>query len=485
MIASDEGPEWVRGFIGSINMSTFISVFESIFAFYALSMLLVYMLLVVTAILSSTRSSRSSCKNEVSVKSSCLTIPISIVSPAYNEERTVVRSVLSLLDISYDSYEVIVINDGSTDATMEKLIASFSLVQADNAPLSMIDTQEVRAVYASMKYPNLTVVDKENGGKADALNSGLNIARHPFFCAVDADSVLSQDALTRICRPFYSDDRVVAVGGTVRILNGLSYHGNTVTSYDAPRSLLALFQVIEYARSFAYGRSGWKATNGLLLISGAFGVFRKDSVLAVGGYRCATIGEDMELVLRLHRELSGRGTPYLIDHVSDAVCYTEAPEDLVSLRNQRIRWQRGLGESLVANSSFIFSKHAWVASWIAYPFFFIYELLGPVVELLGIFSLTILYIYGLVDRHIFNLIIFSMVGMSLAVSAIAVALSQRESPLVDNFRGKFVLFMAMIPEALIFRQAVNSWRTIGLFQWLAGKTSSWGHIVRIGDVSKT
>ncbi len=304
-------------------------------------------------------------------------VPISVLVPAYNEEATICSAIRSLLQLSYPEYEVVVINDGSTDGTLDALRSAFELEAFPEAYYAQIRTGDVHAVLRSRRHGNLKVIDKQNGGKADALNAGINASRYPLVCGIDADSVLERGSLHRVVQPFLRDSRVVATGGTVRVANGCEIESGHLRRVGLPQSLLARFQVVEYLRAFLFGRLGWSAISGMLIISGAFGLFRKDAVIAIGGYRQNTIGEDMELVVRLHRVLRQRGTPYRIEFVPDPVCWTEAPEDLATLRNQRVRWQRGLSESLAANWPLMFSRRGGVPGWVAFPFMVAFEWLGP------------------------------------------------------------------------------------------------------------
>ena len=263
--------------------------------------------------------------------------PISLLVPAYNEAQTIVASTRSLLTLTYPTYEVLVVNDGSKDETLQELIDAFELALADRLPTSAVPTAKVRGVYRSDRHPNLWVIDKENGGKADALNTGLNYSRTPLFCALDADTLLEPEALMRIVRPFLEDVRTVAVGGIIRIANGCIVDRGIVEDISLPRKLLPRLQVIEYLRAFLASRVGWDAVGGTLIISGAFGAFRRSVVADAGGYSTDTVGEDMELVVRLHRHCRDNAIPYRIAFIPDPVAWTEAPETVRILGTQRER----------------------------------------------------------------------------------------------------------------------------------------------------
>ena len=267
--------------------------------------------------------------------------PISIIVPAFNEEKTIVANVHSLLALEYPNYEVVVVNDGSTDQTLKQLITHFHLKKTFRVFRKVIETAPIKNIYLSPTYPKLVVVDKENGQKSDALNAGLNVARFPLFCAIDSDSLLDKYALLKIIRPFLEEPaNMVAAGGIIRLSNGCRIEYGQVKEVGFPRNLLAQFQTIEYLRAFLGGRTGLSMLKSLLIISGAFGLFRKKEVLDIQGYRKETVGEDMDLVVRLQRHLREKKIPYQIRFVPDPICWTEAPEKLKSLTRQRNRWHR-------------------------------------------------------------------------------------------------------------------------------------------------
>ncbi|MFN4232998.1 glycosyltransferase family 2 protein [Thermus sp.] len=311
--------------------------------------------------------------------------------PTYNEEKTIAHSVRSFLSLHYPEFEVIVVADGPKDRTLEVLKEAFRLVEVEWVYRRALATKPVRAVYRSLVYPNLIVVDKENGGKADALNAGLNLARYPLFCAVDADSLLDAQALLRASRLFLEDDRVLAVGGTLRPLNGAVVREGIVETLHLPRGYLEKVQIVEYARAFFMGRAGWSAMGALLIISGAFGLFRREEALRVGGYRTDTVGEDMELVVRLHRRAREEGREYRIVYTPDPICYTEVPADWATLRKQRNRWHRGLWEVLWNHRTMLFNPRYGRLGLVAMPYFFLFEALAPVVEVLGYVLFPVFY----------------------------------------------------------------------------------------------
>lgn len=326
-----------------------------------------------------------------------LTLPISLIAPAYNEERTIVESVRSLLSLEYPEYEVIVVNDGSRDATLDTLIEHFELRAIPVTIEYSIPCQPIRDVYRSARYPRLVVIDKENGGKADALNAGIIMAAHPLFCAMDADSLLEGNALLRITRPFLEQPETVAVGGIVRIANGCRVEHGQVTEISLSSNPLVIFQHVEYLRAFLFGRVGWSALGALLIISGAFGVFKRQVVLDIGGYRHDTVGEDFELVVRMHRHMRDHKIPYRIVFLPDPVCWTEAPETLRVLGQQRNRWQRGLIDTLRIHRRMGLNPRYGRVGLLAMPYFVIIELIGPVIEMSGYLFVIIAFFLHLIN----------------------------------------------------------------------------------------
>lgn len=408
-------------------------------------------------------------------------LPISILVPAFNEEATIAASIQSMLQLSYPEFEIIVINDGSKDATIEVLKDEFALIAIPEALCVRLHTKTIRAIYRSTKFPNLHVIDKENGGKADSLNAGINLSRYPLFCGVDADSILQRDSLQRVVQPFLFDDGVVAAGGTVRLANGCEVSGGFLTKIGLPSNILALFQVVEYLRAFLFGRLGWSVINAMLIISGAFGLFRKETVIQVGGYRTKTIGEDMELVVRMHRMLRGAGTPCKIKFVPDPVCWTEAPEDLQTLKNQRVRWQRGLSESLMSNLGLMFSRTGGTPGWVAFPFMLLFEWIGPVIELGGYIFMLFAAIFGGVSWTAFFVFLFLAISLGILLSLSGLLLEEMTFHLYPEPRQLAWLAFAVIAENFGYRQLNTAWRLLGLFRWLTQGEGTWGAMKRKGS----
>ncbi|CUA88773.1 glycosyltransferase family 2 protein [Pseudidiomarina woesei] len=409
--------------------------------------------------------------------------PVSVIVPAYNESANIIASVKSILQLDYARYEVIVVNDGSKDDTLAKLKHEFALELYTEAYRQQVPSKPVIAVYRSRNYPQLRVIDKANGGKADALNAGINASRYPLFCAVDADSILQRDSLQRIVRPFIDRHDTVAVGGSIRVANGSAIRHGLLTRVGIPKSWLARFQIVEYLRAFLFGRMGWSPINGMLIISGAFGLFQKQAVVACGGYQAATVGEDMELVLRLHAHFKQRNKPYHIAFIPDPVCWTEAPEDMGTLRNQRIRWQRGLLESLFKNKRIITSRQGRVAGWVAYPFMLLFEGMGPLIEVLA-YSLSLyFFMTDAVDIYFTLAFVVVAFGFGILMSTFSLILEELTFRTYTSKRALLVLIFTAVLENFGYRQINSWWRVRGLWQWLRGRKHNWGAMKRVGSIN--
>lgn len=418
--------------------------------------------------------------------SSELAPPLSILVPAYNEELNIVWSVRSLLGINYKQFEIIVINDGSKDATAQSLIAEFQMVEVKSkvqwSGLGR-ETRPIRGIYRSLQHHNLVLVDKENGGKADALNVGINVCQYPYFASLDGDTVLDTDAFIKVMKPVMDalpGEEIVATGGSVGIANGSYVDSGHLSSDNVLLSSkpLVIMQVIEYLRAFLMGRVGLSRFNLLLIVSGAFGVFKKDWVIEAGGYEPGTIGEDMELIVRLHRRIREKNSKARIVYVPDPVCWTEAPESVKVLHRQRTRWHRGLFESLWKHKVMLLNPRYGRIGMVAMPYFVFVELLGPVVEVLGMVTVVLGVVLHMVNMELSLALFLVMVIYGSLLSVGAVLFEQwcvgRYNKVSDLFR----LFIYALSEAFWFRPLMTVWRLKGLLQGIRGKQHQWGDMAR-------
>ncbi len=405
--------------------------------------------------------------------------PVTLLAPAHNEEATCVEATRSLLTLRYPEYDIIVINDGSKDRTLAVLQDAFELEKAARAPVATVPTAEVRAVLRSRRHPNLWVIDKANGGKADALNAGLNYCRTPLFCAMDADSLLEPDALTRIVRAFLEDSTTVAAGGVIRIVNGCRVRSGVVEEVRMPKNLLARIQVLEYLRSFLSGRMGWDALDATLIISGAFGMFQRSVVTEAGGYATDTVGEDMELVVRLHRYCREQGRPYRVAFVPDPVAWTECPESLRVLGRQRDRWQRGLVESMWRHRRMLLNPRYGRVGLLAFPYFFFLEVFGPIIEGLGYVAFLVAVILGRASMPYVVAFLAVAFALGIALSFAAIGLEELSFRRYPRFRDIVRLLGVAVIENFGYRQLSTFWRIRGMFAKLRGATA-WGAMERRG-----
>ena len=404
---------------------------------------------------------------------------ISVIAPAYNEEATIEQSLRSLLLLNYPQFEVVVVNDGSKDKTIETMVAAFGLMRAPVVYQQPLDTQPVRAFYRSLDNPDVVVIDKANGGKADAINAGINAARYPLVCVIDADSILEPEALMRASLPFVENPNTLATGGIIRIVNGCTVEAGRVTKIDLPDSWLARFQVVEYLRAFLSGRVFMSAANALLIISGAFGLFRRDAVIEVGGFRHDTIGEDMEIVARLHRRWRDTNRPYRVVFQPDPVCWTEAPETLKILASQRNRWQRGTCQVLSYHMAMMGNPKYGSVGWFAMPYFLIFEAAGPLIEVSGYLVTLVAVMFGLLDIVFAQLLFLAAVVFGAMISMTSVLLEEMSFRRYPKVRHLLLLAAIGVIENFGYRQLTTYWRLRGVIDFLR-KKQGWGVMTRKG-----
>ena len=409
-----------------------------------------------------------------------MTLPITLIVPAHNEEKTIVDTVRSLQMLNYPEFEIIVVNDGSRDDTLNRLLSAYELRRVDRVYKRSLATRPVQALYASPLVPNLTVVDKEGGGKADALNCGINLSKYPLFCSMDADSVIEDDALLKAVKPFMEwPDETVAVGGIVRCANGCTIADGRVTKIALPKRFLPVFQVVEYLRAFLSGRLGWSALKGLLLISGAFGVYRKSAVVEVGGYDGSTDTEDLELVMALHEINRAKRRPYRIVFVPDPVCWTEVPGNWNMLRRQRNRWHRGMLQSLSRHRKMLFNPRYGVIGMVVCPYFLIFETMGPFVETLGYISVPLAWALGLLNTEFFVLFFVLAVAFGVFLSVAAILLEEISYRRYPTWEDLWKLLVCGILENFGFRQLLALFKIQAFWEYLRG-LRRWGMLERAG-----
>lgn len=408
---------------------------------------------------------------------------ISLIAPAYNEGLTIISNVRSLLSIMYNNFEVIIINDGSKDDTLQKLIPAFDLVLVKYDLQSVVATKPVRGIYKSRNraFRKLVVVDKVNGGKADALNVGLNLSQKELVACIDVDCIIEPDALLKMVKPFLDDTTVIASGGVVRIANSCVVKDGQLVEVKLPVNLLPRMQVLEYMRSFLLARLAWSKMNGLLLISGAFGLFKREIALNAGGYNHNTVGEDMELVVRMRRYMADRKQVYRIAYIPDPLCWTEAPASSEILGRQRNRWARGLFETLSIHRKMFFNPRYGLMGMISYPFWFFYEWLSPFVEGAGLILFSVLVITGNVDWPFFLSLFFGLYSFAFFISMLALLAEENSFFKYTNKKDIFKMVLLALIEPVWFHPRVVWWSVKGHLDLIKGK-KSWGEMTRQGFV---
>lgn len=413
-----------------------------------------------------------------SAMNSPLAPTVSVLVPAFNEEVTIRDSLAGILALTYQNLEVIVVDDGSSDRTEEVLTREFDLVEVHKVYRATLPTEDIVRLYRSRADPRLVVAEKRNGGKADALNAAINLASGSLICAVDADTIINPDSLQRLVTSFVDDPDVVAAGGSVRLTNGGLTRGPKGLRPGFPKQIWAACQVVEYTRAFLVGRLGWNQLGGNLIVSGAFGVFRRDRVIEAGGYLHGSVGEDMELVVRLRRRGHETGTPARVTFNADPIAWTEAPERLNELRRQRSRWYRGLLDVLSRHRVMLFRPKYGAAGMLALPYFVVVEAVAPVIEALGLILLIGGLTFGLVsDGQL--LFVATAYGVGLAVSMSVLILDDVAFGMLRSTRSRVRMVAVAFVEHLVFRPLTVWWRLGGLRMYARGATD-WGVQVRRG-----
>ena len=409
-----------------------------------------------------------------------LALPVSVIVPAFNEELSIVQSVRSILALEYPEHEVIVVNDGSDDRTIHELIDGFDCVPSDREQIAVLQHTKILGVYQSRKHPNLVVIDKENGRKADASNAGIGFARTPLVCVIDADSIIETDGLLRATEPFmYDTGKVVAVGGAIRIANGCEIRGGSLRKIGISKDWLPRFQIVEYLRAFLTARVANAEANSLMLISGAFGIFRRSVLLEIGGYEHDTVAEDLELIVRIHRHMREQKREYKIGFVPEIVCWTEAPTTWAGLRNQRARWQQGALETLIRHRRMILNPRYGRIGIFSMLQIVVEDVIGPPAELIGYLVIPAALWLGVMDptMAILFLCVTVLFGTGLSIGTLALEEMQlkRTPSALDLVRVGLAAFV----ENFGYRQANLAFRLSGIGRHFR-KDTSWAAVPREG-----
>ncbi len=467
-----------------------VYLLDSINNFYLVYACILFLIYFSTAILSvlSLRSYVS--KNEnIDYKSmlSFQNLPsVSIIAPAYNEEETIVENIKCLLAIQYPDFEIIVVNDGSKDNSMPKIIEYFDLIQVEKAYESNLECKPIKAVYKSGNpaYNHLMVIDKENGGKADALNAGINVSQNDLFLALDVDCIIEPDALLKMVKPFLDDSKhvVIASGGVIRIANSCEVANGRIVKVNYTRNFWAKFQVLEYFRAFTMGRMAWSKLNGLLIISGAFGLFDRRRVVKVGGYDKTTVGEDLELVVRLRRYMHEvEKIKYRVAFIPDPLCWTEVPESYEILSRQRNRWTRGGIDTILKHKKMLFNPNYGLIGMVSFPYWVFFEWLAPILQFVGILYFIAITFLGLLNLYTFIVLVFFVLSFSVMYSLFAVFY---EAYTYNKYHGAGYIvqvLMFIILEMLIYQPLNMFFSLSGNYDFFFKKNKkSWGIMTRTG-----
>lgn len=418
------------------------------------------------------------------VMASPLAPGITIIAPAYNEGLTIVENIRSLMSLRYVNYEVMVVNDGSKDDTLQKMIAAYDLVKIEQKIDPNWRNKPIRGIYKSphRAFAKLTVIDKENGGKSDALNTGMVLSTNRYVGCIDVDCLLLPDALLHVVKAFYlrSEKRVIAVGGVIRVANSCVIQGGQLEEIRLPTKWLARFQLLEYTRSFILGRMAWGSIDGLLIISGAFGFFDREIALAVDGYDTGTVGEDMEIVFKMRRYMHDNKTPYSVEYIPDSLCWTEVPEDLKILVNQRDRWARGNLETLFKHKDMFFNSKYGRLGLLSYPYWFFYEWLAPLMEFFGLFTVVAFYYLGILNWDFFIVITVTVYLFSVMFSLYAILWDVYSYNEYKKTKDILILMFCAIIEPIFFHPIVVYAAVRGNYKKLFKIKSGWGSQVRKG-----
>ncbi len=446
---------------------------DTLFVYYLLSNLFYLALLVTAFVASAKHRERLSSLRLETLDDSPFTPPISILVPAHNEAATITENVRALLAMDYPALQIIVINDGSSDGTLRVLSESFGLRETGILYVPQVKSARVRALYTSAADERLLVVDKEAGGtKADAANAGLNAATSPYVAVIDADSVLEKDALLRIgAEIFSSPTEVVATGGIVRVLNGSEVEGGQIRDIRLPKRGIEVLQVIEYLRAFLIGREAWGVLNMLPIISGAFGVFNRERLMRIGGFRADAIGEDIDLVVRMHRSLLQDHKQYRLPFVPEPTCWTQVPQTLGALGKQRSRWQKGLLDVLWRSRDMLFRRRYGRFGCVMLPYLWVFELAAPVVEITGLCTIALAAVLGVLSKTF--LIQFAIYGYAFATLISIGGVVQEEITFRRYSRWTDVgrLLLYCLAEHFPYRQINMWWRLTGMWQYLRGNVA--------------
>ncbi|MCK3683022.1 glycosyltransferase [Maribellus sp. YY47] len=466
-------------------MSTIKTIIELLFLLYTVCILSFYFWLAIVSakeLIKNVREAKTT--NFDALLSSPFAPVISVLAPAYNESLTIVDNIRALLGLYYPNFEIIVINDGSKDDSLEKTIKAFDMELVPFATDYKIKCQPIRGIYKSKvkAFSNLTVIDKLNGGKADALNAGINISKGDYFISIDVDSIIDPHALKKLIKPFFeeTDKRVIAAGGVIQIANSCVIENGQMVEVNVPDKFLPRCQVIEYSRAFLMGRLAWSRLDGLLLISGALGLFDKEVVINCGGYYTKTVGEDMELVVRMRKYMADNNQKYKVVYISDPLCWTEAPSTLKVLGSQRNRWTRGTIDTIMLHRNIFFNRKYGFMGMVSHPYWVFFEWLAPIIEFSGILYFIIIALMGWASWSFFYVMLGFVYFFAIMFSNYAILFDHLSYNRYKKKRMIFKLLLTAWIEPFFYHPFVVYWGLRGNFDYFIKKKKSWGKMTRSG-----
>ncbi len=466
-------------------LETIIKDFEIFTAYYSVSYILIYVTLSILSFLAIKNyyNSKYFLHKDILIKSNH-TLGVSIIAPAFNESNTIVENVKSLLSQEYPKFEVIIINDGSTDNTLEKLILEFELVLVDFFYQENIITKPVRGHYKSTDpiYSKLLVIDKENGkSKADASNAGINSAKYSLFLCTDVDCILRKDTVAMLVKPFIENTtKVIATGAAIRISNSCEFKDGMLYKSHYPKNFYARFQELEYLRSFLFGRMAWSRTNCLMLVSGGLGMFDKATVIEAGGYWHQSLGEDMELITRMRRLMHDKKEEFLIKYIPESLCWTEVPNDNIIFLRQRVRWARGLVQTLYIHRKLFLNPKYGKTGFICFPYFVFCEFFVPILEIVGVIVLSIDYLYFSINYDFLVIISVFVYLFYTTITLISIYLDQLIHKQYSSIKEIATLILMVFLEPFLYHP-INVYASLkGYSHFLVNKEKKWGTMTRQG-----
>ncbi len=472
-----------------MNETLFIieKIFNSFFLIFSIVIFLTYIIMAIISAIALFEYIQKNRSVDYSVLlSSPFTPSISVIAPAFNEGKSIIENTRALLSLYYNDFEIIIVNDGSTDDSFDKIVKAYDLIKVDYYVNMRLKTKNIRGIYKSTNksFQKLTFIDKENGGKFDALNAGINVSKNDLFVAIDVDSIIESDALLKLVKPFTeeTDKKIIATGGVIRIVNDCEIIDGQIVKINLPKKIWTKIQVLEYTRAFLMGRMAWSKLDGLLLISGALGMFNREIVIESGGY-ADTVGEDMELIVRIRRYMVEQNQKYKVEYIPDPLCWTEAPENLKILGRQRNRWARGTIDTLRIHKKIFFNKKYGKMGMLGYPYWFFFEWLASLFEALGLMYLIVLIVLDRVNWNFLFLMFIFVYSFAIAFSSWALLYEELTFRKYKRKTDLLKLYLTALIEPIIYHPISVFFSLKGNIDYFRGKTG-WGEMKKTGFKKK-